>query len=258
MPIVDHYPHGAPCWFELGTTDQAGAKKFYTELFGWSVFDAPMGPDQFYSMFRLKDRDAAAAYTLGPEMQGVPPHWMVYFATSNVDETAAKIPELGGSLIQPPFDIMDVGRMAVAKDPGGAVFSLFQEKRHTGAGILSENNAVLWSELATRDTAKAAEFYKGLLGWETEGHSVTPTYIVFSVGGAGRGGLLPMDENWGSIPSHWGIYFMVADCDATVLKVKALGGTVRHGPFDAPGVGRLAMFADPQGAGFSVLQPKPM
>jgi predicted enzyme related to lactoylglutathione lyase len=258
MPFVDHYPHGAPCWFELGTTDQAAAKEFYTQLFGWSVFDAPMGPDRFYTMFKLKDRDVAAAYTLGPQMQGVPPHWNVYFAAPEVDETAAKVPELGGAIVQPPFDVMDVGRMAIAKDPEGAMFSLWQEKRHSGAGIMSEDNAVLWSELATRDTAKAAEFYKGLLGWETEGHAITRTYIVFSVGGVGRGGLLPMDDQWGDAPSHWGIYFMVADCDATAAKAKALGASVRYGPFDAPGVGRMASLADPQGAGFSILQPKHM
>lgn len=253
MPNIDHYPHGAPCWFELATTDQAAAKLFYTEVFGWTVFDSPIGPDQFYTMFKLKDRDVAAAYTLGPQMQGLPPHWRVYFAATDVDETAAKVPELGGSLIHPPFDVMDVGRMSIAKDPEGAVFQIWQEKRHHGAGIMGDNT-VCWSELVTRDTAKARDFYTGLFGWDTKGAANMATYIEFSVDGVSRGGLLPMEKEWGDIPSHWGIYFMVADCDAIADKVKALGGTVRNGPFDAPGVGRMAMLADPQGAGFSIIK----
>ena len=80
-----------------------------------------------------------------------------------------------------------------------------------------------------------------------------PTYIEFCVDGQPRGGLLPMDEDWKGIPSHWGIYFMVASCDEVVAKAKEIGAVVRYGPFSAPGVGRIAMLADPQGAGFSII-----
>jgi predicted enzyme related to lactoylglutathione lyase len=256
VALINNYSLGAPCWFELGTTDQAAAKQFYTQLFGWSVFDNPMGPDQFYTMFKLKDQDVGAAYTLPAKLleQGVPPHWGVYFAASNVDESAAKAAELGATLIQPPFDVMDVGRMAIVKDPGDAVFSLWQEKRHRGAGIYGEENAVCWVELMTWTPQKVRDFYTGLFGWETKGSANMATYIEFSVDGSPRGGLLPLDDMMKGVPSHWGIYIMVGDCDATVAKAKELGATVRFGPFDAPGVGRLASLVDPQGAGFSVIK----
>ena len=256
MAFVDHYPPGAPCWFELGTTHQAAAKQFYTQLFGWSVQDFPMGPTEFYTMFKLKDRDVGAAYGLGPKMieQGIPPHWNVYFAVTSVDEAAAKVSELGGTVVQPPFDVMDVGRMSICKDPGGAIFSVWQEKRHTGAGIIAEENAVCWSELASWDVPTVQKFYAALFGWDTKGSAGMATYIEFSAGGMPRGGLLPMDEQWKGVPSHWGIYFLVADCDAVADKAKELGAIVRYGPFDAPGVGRMAMIADPQGAGFSIIK----
>jgi predicted enzyme related to lactoylglutathione lyase len=63
-----------------------------------------------------------------------------------------------------------------------------------------------------------------------------------------------MDAQWEGIPSNWGIYFRVEDCDATAERVKELGGKVCHGPFDAPGVGRIAVLSDPQGAYFSVIK----
>ncbi len=255
MAIVNKFAPGAPCWFELGTTDQEAAKRFYGGLLGWSAQDDPMGPGQFYTMFKLDGHYAGAAYTLEPKMreQGVPAHWMVYFAVKSVDESAAKVSELGGKLEQPPFDVMDAGRMALCQDPGGAPFCLWQGKANPGVGVIRQDNAVCWAELVTRDTAKVRTFYTALFGWETKGSANMPTYIEFSVDGEPSGGLLPMDENWKDIPSHWGIYFHAADCDAAVEKAKQLGATVRFGPFSAPGVGRLASLADPQGAGFSLI-----
>lgn len=259
MATVHEYSLGTPCWFELATTDQAAAKDFYSRIFGWQPQDNPMGPGEFYTMFQLEGRSAGAAYTLPPKLvaAGVGAHWNVYFATPDVDASATKVAELGGTVIQPPFEVMDVGRMSNCKDPGGAPFSLWQARRHAGAGVLNENGAVLWTELATRDTERAREFYTGLLGWETKGSAVMATYIEFSTDGQPRGGLLPMGDEWGAAESRWGVYFMVADCDAAVAQARELGATVRFGPISAPGVGRFAALADPQGASFSVITPQP-
>ena len=67
---------GNCCWFELATSDQAAAKKFYGGLFGWTANDVPMGPGAFYTMFLLRGRKVGAAYALMPDQaqQGVPPH----------------------------------------------------------------------------------------------------------------------------------------------------------------------------------------
>ncbi len=258
MPIINEHPLGAPCWFELATSDPAAAKHFYTELFGWSVQDNPMGPNEVYTIYRLDGRDVGASYTLQPEMiqQGIPPNWGVYFATPDVEATAAKVAELGGTVVMKPFDVMENGRMALIQDPGHATFSLWQANAHKGVGVFNENNAVCWAELATWDTAKARDFYTGLFGWQTKGAASMATYIEYSVAGTPYGGLLPMDENWGKMPSFWAIYFKVADCDAAAAKVTALGGSARMPPFDAPGVGRIAAMVDPQGASFYLITLK--
>ena len=255
MPIMNEYSAGAPCWFELACTDQATAKKFYSEIFGWTVNDFPLGPNEFYTMFQFNGRDVAAAYSL-PEQaraKGMSAHWNIYFNTPNVDESAAKAEALGGKLMQPPFDVMDVGRMVNVVDPGGAGFALWEKRRHFGAGLFNELNAVCWCELATTDTAQARDFYVGLFGWDVKGAASMASYLEYSAGGSPCGGLLQMDAGWGGIPSHWSLYVNVADCDAVAAKVKALGGEVFHGPFDAPGVGRIAMLGDPQGTRFQII-----
>ena len=79
----------------------------------------PIGPNDFYTIFRLEGRDAAAAYTLRPDQrsQGVPPHWMLYMMVTSADDAAKRAVEVGGTVIVQPFDVFDAGRMAVLQDP---------------------------------------------------------------------------------------------------------------------------------------------
>ena len=128
MAIVTKHDAGEPSWFELTTTDQTGANRFYTGMFGWSAENSPIGPDQFYTMFDIGGERVAAAYSITPEMkeQNMPPHWGVYFSTPAVDAWTAKVTELGGTVITPPFDVMEYGRMSVCEDPQGAAFSMIR------------------------------------------------------------------------------------------------------------------------------------
>ena len=108
MAIVEKHAPGSFCWIELGTTDQAAAKMFYTSLFQWTFNEFPMGPGELYTIFRVRERDASAAYTIRPEQRalGVPPHWMLYVAVESADSAAAHATELGGKLMAPPFDVI--------------------------------------------------------------------------------------------------------------------------------------------------------
>jgi uncharacterized protein len=170
MPNVDAHQPGSFCWVELGTSDQPGAKRFYNQLFAWTANDVPIGPDDFYTMFQLRARDVAAAYTLRADQRerGVPPHWMLYVAAKDADATSEKAASLGGKILAPPFDVFDVGRMAVIQDPTGAVFAIWQAKRHQGTGVAAEEGSLCWADLNTSDPKKAADFYSELFGWETE------------------------------------------------------------------------------------------
>ena len=84
--------------------------------------------------------------------------WNTYIATDDVDATAAKVVAAGGTMLLEPFDVMDAGRMAVAFDPTGGGFGLWQSGRHTGAQLANEPNALIWNELQTGDREAANAF----------------------------------------------------------------------------------------------------
>ena len=248
---------GSFCWMELGTSDQSAAKKFYTDLFGWTVNDSPMGPGEFYSMFQLNGQSAAAAYTLRADQkaQGVPSHWMLYIATSSADQSAAKAKELGGLVLAGPFDVMDVGRMAVIQDPTGAVFCVWETKSNGGITTKGESGAFCWADLNTPNVARASDFYTKLFGWKLEkGENDSSGYLHIKNGDDYIGGVPPAEHRNPNAPPHWLLYFDTENCDASVDKARKNGANVYYGPVTMEGVGRFAVLADPQGAVFSLFQ----
>ncbi len=251
------HPAGNFCWFELGTSDQTAAKEFYTNLFGWQFNDAPLPPEMggVYTTLLNDGKDVGAIYQLGPQHEGVPPHWMPYVAVDNADETAGKVAGLGGELLFPPFDVMEFGRMAAFKDPTGATLSIWEPKTHFGADLAGETGSVCWSELATNDVAKAGAFYTSLFGWSLKESKDGMNYTEIGNGMQMIGGMLPMDgPQWQGAPPHWTIYIAVDDCDAMAEKAQGLGGMVCLAPTDIPNAGRFAVIADPQGAVFSIIK----
>jgi predicted enzyme related to lactoylglutathione lyase len=254
VPSVSSHAPGRFCWVELATSDQPAAKVFYGGLFGWEPRDQPMGPNEFYTLMEKSGRDAAAAYTLRPDQKGVPPHWLLYVAVERADAAAARAKDLGASVLAPPFDVMDSGRMAVLQDPTGAVFAVWEARRHPGLGVVEEPGAFCWAELLTRDTSKAQSFYEALFGWATGGDA---RYTEWKSGDRSIGGMMEIQKDWGDVPPHWLVYFQVENVDRSIEKAKALGATLTMGPQDMPEVGRFAMLRDPQGAAFYVFQPAP-
>lgn len=115
---------------------------------------------------------------------------------------------------------------------------------------------ICWRELATKDLQKAMEFYSKMFGWTLEQTKVTPMdYKEIIMDGTAYGGMMQIDENWPpEVPSHWNSYIAVANADETAKKITDNGGSVRVPPFDAPGVGRIAIAADPGGAAFAIIQ----
>lgn len=115
---------------------------------------------------------------------------------------------------------------------------------------------ICWRELRSKDLPAAAEFYSKMFGWTLEQSKVTPIEykeIVFN--DAATGGMMAMEgDDWGNLPSHWASYIAVDNADETAEKITANGGSVHVPPFDAPGVGRIAMAADPSGANFAIIQ----
>jgi predicted enzyme related to lactoylglutathione lyase len=252
------YTHGTFSWVENATTDQDGAKRFYATLFGWDYDDSPVGDGVVYSMAKLGDDFVAAIAPQQPDerQMGVPPHWNSYITVDDVDSVSARVEDGGGTLHAPPFDVMDVGRMAALSDPTGAVAYLWQAKRHIGAGLVNSPGAFCWNELATRDPDVAQQFWSGLLGWEFERIDAAPMdYWTIRNAGSDNGGMHRMrDEMPPEVPSHWLVYFAVASIDAALETALGAGGPTILPKTQAGGTNTFAVVSDPNGATFGLFE----
>jgi predicted enzyme related to lactoylglutathione lyase len=254
MPHVEKHLPGAFCWIELATTDQTAAKTFYTTLFGWSFEDSPMGPNDFYTMFRLGGRNTAAAYTLREDeaAMNIPSHWNLYVSVESADAASKRASDLGGQILVKAFDVATHGRMAVLQDPTGAVFSIWEPRDHPGLGMQGESGSFCWADLNTSDQPAAAKFYAGLFGWTlSPGES---GYLHIKNGEAFIGGIPSASQVDPHAPPHWLIYLQVDNCDAATERAKELGANVFMAPTTVANVGRWSVLADPQGAVFSLFQ----
>ena len=257
MQEVPKYRPGTFCWVELATTDPAAAKNFYTQLFGWDYEDKPMGPEGAYTMLRLDEKEVGGLYELMPDLkaQGIPPHWLSYVSVTSADESAEKAKAEGATVLNGPFDVFTVGRMAVVQDPTGAVFALWQGMDHKGAGLYNAPGSFCWNELGTNDTKRAGEFYSNLFGWGRDEMTGGPIeYTMFKNGDRSAGGMYKITPEMGPIPPHWLVYFAVDDCDAKVQKATELGANVMKPADDIPEIGRFAILTDPQGAAFALIK----
>jgi predicted enzyme related to lactoylglutathione lyase len=252
------YEPGTFSWADVSTSDQDGAKTFYSGLFGWEADDRPISDGAVYSMMQLGGKNVAA---ISPQQReqaeaGVPPLWNNYVTVESADAAAEKASSLGATVHAPPFDVMDAGRMAVIQDPQGAFFMVWEPKETIGAELVNQPGALCWNELASPDMDASGKFYSDLFGWTTEPFEDSPApYLIVSNNGNGNGGIRePQDGE----PPNWSPFFAIEDIDAGIAKVEELGGTKLMGPMDI-GIAKIAAIRDPQGAMFALyageLQP---
>ena len=259
MTTRTSYEHGEFSWIELNTTDATEAKRFYAELLGWTFEDRPAGPGMTYSVLKLGDRLVGGMFEMPEEMAAAAPsHWASFITVADVDATAKKVRESGGKLIDEPFDVMDVGRVAAVEDPTGAMFRLWTAKKRIGADVQNEIGSLCWNELYTRDVEAARRFYTNVIGWQTDAADMGPmgTYTLLKLPGEKKnlGGMMPMPPGMQGVPPHWLVYIEVEDCDASTKRAESLGGTTLMAPIDIPNTGRFSVVADPTGAAFALYE----
>jgi len=237
------YPPGTFSWAELVTSDADAAKGFYTALLGWNYDDQPVGGDQVYSMATRDGKSVAALYRDDSQ----PPHWNCYVTVESVDESTEKAMAAGGTELHEPFDVMDVGRMSVISDPGGAALCLWEPRQHIGAQLVNAPGALTWNDLTTPDADVAARFYGAVFGWEFEEIPQAEGYRVIKNADRMNGGVFPRAD----VPPYWMPYFGHEDVDRALAEIPDLGGQVLAGPMRMP-QGSIAVFADPTGAVFAL------
>ena len=253
MPKRDAAPVGAPCWVDLFTADLDRARSFYGEVFGWTSESA--GPEYGGYVNFSKDGVLVAGAMANDGSTGQPDHWSVYLAVEDAGATVDAASAAGGEVIVPAMDVMDLGRMAVVTDVGGAAIGIWQPGLHKGFGVHAEPGAPAWFELHTRDYEASVAFYQKVFGWSTSVTGDTPDfrYTTLGEGEDQQAGIMDATAFLpDGVPATWSVYFGVADADATVAKVTELGGALTQGPDDTP-YGRLAVCTDPTGATFKLV-----
>jgi uncharacterized protein len=126
MTLHDPSKAGEFCWNELMTSDSPAAFNFYSQLFGWKVLqDMDMGPMGTYRVFGLGERQFGGMMTV-PKGSPMPPMWLYYTETPNLDSAVARATSKGAKVINGPMDVPGGGRIAQLTDPQGAAFSLHQ------------------------------------------------------------------------------------------------------------------------------------
>jgi len=249
MPQPKH--HGKFCWEELLSNDTAAAKGFYSRLMGWKAEDWPGGMP--YSVFNAEGRGVGGLMALPDEAKqmGARPHWVTYIAVADASATVAEAGRLGGVVIKAPFDVPEVGKLAILKDPQGALFAIIQPSK-PDAPQQPKFGGFSWRELATSDQAGAFKFYQALFGWqEMQRMPMGPdaSYVIFGYDGQQHGGMyVRMSDQQ---PIAWLSYTHVADADKAAAAATAAGAKLINGPMDVPG-GRIAQLLDPEGVMFAV------
>ncbi|HMB38956.1 MAG TPA: VOC family protein [Wenzhouxiangellaceae bacterium] len=252
-----HFRHGDFCRVDLNARDPDAARVFYSGLFGWTgEFAGRAGDAGPYERFFLDGLLVAGMGRMSDEMRhgGSPSVWVSYIRVDDVDAAVQAAEGLGATIQVPATSISEAGRIAFIQDPTGASVAFWEAGLEPGAEATKVPGTFCWNELVTPDLDGAQAFYAELLGWTgyVNPHSPAP-YRIIENAGRSNGGILKMTEEWGDAPPHWIVYFAVVDAEDAAARVRALGGSVHHGPFDTA-AGRLVVCQDNQGAGFHVLE----
>ncbi len=249
--------HGAPSWAELLAADADKAAAFYANVFGWD--DHPMqieGTGGHYHIMKAGSTNAAGIMTRpDPSM---PPCWCFYITVEDADGMAAQLQKAGAKEVSPVMEAPGIGRFCWFLDPQGAYLAVISYFDREGEEMLDRfekafatHGLFSWLQLQTKNVGQACDFYSGVFGWKTEViEMATGPYLTIMVGDAGVGGVMPITQP--EVPPHWSGYVTVGDADAALARAVSGGGSVVLPAFDVSGVGRLAQFADPQGAHLAI------
>ncbi len=248
-------------WYELMTTDADAAADFYGHVVGWTAADHPNSTTPGgvrYTILSAGEHGIGGVLQLDEAMTnaGMKPIWVGYIGVADTDDVARRIGETGGKVHVPPTDIPNVGRFAMASDPGGALFYVMTPlpRDDVPRPGMDAPGHVSWHELYSSMGEKAAfDFYSGLFGWKTMTEmpmGAMGTYRIFGDGETQWGWMMDKPDN---VPaSSWGYYVNVESVDAAAEQVKARGGQVVMGPMEVPGGSWVMQGIDPQGAVFAL------
>ncbi|WP_033222194.1 VOC family protein [Kitasatospora phosalacinea] len=247
-------PEGTPVWADLTSADPEGAKAFYGEVLGWTFGGASSELGDYAQA--LKDgRAVAAVVPPAPGQQGRSA-WVLHLAAADAAAAAERVRAAGGTVLLEPVEVGGSGSMAIARDPAGVVFGIWQAGEHRGFELRDAPGGYGWAEVFTRDTSAADSFFPRVFPYRVRKIVDDKVdYSVYSLGDTPALGSMGMGPDVpAQVPPYVSVYFVVDDCDAAAGRAVQAGGQLVFGPMTTP-FGRSASFVDPQGAAFSLIDP---
>lgn len=245
------FANNAFCWNGIITTDVDATLAFFPEVLGWSVQRTTMDGDE---VVMLANAERPIAHVRSPQMEGEPSWWNNYLRVEDVDAAVEAVEAQGGKVLVPPTDIVP-GRFATVTTPSGAAFTLFHEaSEEDSTDAPSSEGFVHWIDLHSTDIEADLAFLKSALGFATQTMDMpNGPYHILDPEGAARAGA--MKGAHPEAPSMWMSWVAVGNVDETLERVSRHGGKVVGPAWEAPGVGRMAIAADPAGVTFGIITP---
>jgi predicted enzyme related to lactoylglutathione lyase len=249
-------------WYELMTPDPEGSKAFYDAVVGWNIGEAAPEFNGYRMIGRSDGKFAGGVMPLTSEMQqhGARPTWLAYLSVDDVDEAVRRIESAGGKALMPPFDIPNVGRIAMVTDPQGAPFYVMKptppaNDPNAQSDVFSPDaqQRVGWNELQTGDVNAARRFYGEQFGWDTEEFmDMGPMgeYRFIHQRGQRIGALFNAADGQ---HSRFRFYIRVPSISAAKQVAESKGATVHMGPHQVPTGDWIIIGSDPQGAEFALV-----
>ena len=259
-PTGERLP-GKIIWRDLLTNDPAASRRFYSELFGW----------EFESVGKASNLRSNSAYTLirhnGKLIGGMVDtlalnnrddisQWIVLMSVEDLDARITAVTAAGGTVVAPPTDLQDRGRLALVRDAEGALLGLLETRDGDPADSEPEVGGFLWDELWTSDVQSAGVFYNKLAGLTKDSvdidsdQATEPTYSLLKAGDKPRVGIMPVPLE--GLDPVWVSYIRVESPAAITSRVTGLGGRVIVEAQPRPLGGEVAFIAGPSGAGIAL------
>jgi len=236
-------------WHDLITEDLDSARKFYSGVLGWTFEEAQGARDHEYVVASSGNVYVAGILEIEGATDGTNySRWLPYISVADVDSSVSNAVAAGASVAVSARDV-NFGRVAALIDPEGAVLGLARSDfgdpdDHTTAPA---SGRPVWSELLSNEPAAAADFYRGLGGYEVNTiNRRGGEYTLLASDDANRAGIM---ENPGeNLDPVWLTYFGVDDPAASAAIAESLGGKIILPASPELRDGSMAVVTDPSGA----------
>jgi hypothetical protein len=244
---------GTPCWIDLATSDPDGASAFYAELLGWEIRSGPPEVGG-YRMALLRGSVVAG---IRPVARGTAASWTTYLASADADASLRRVVEAGGRVLSPPVSLLSEGALALAQDPTGVPFGIWEPGELIGAELVDEPGSYCWAELLSSDPVASSGFGTRVFGHAYSDQGGTDfSYAMVRVGDiavAGAAAIGPSRLGEPPVQPQWLVYLSVDDTETFGERIQALGGRIELPPTET-GHGRMSLVRGRMGELFGALE----